>query len=169
MDGNIGYHAAGKLPIRRNYYGDIPVSGATGDNEWDGTIPFDDLPQAYNPPSGFAVTANQNPFPVDYPYHVSGAFAPAYRSRQILEDGDGPSRASRGVPHAVDGLGVFVERAVRVVEPRDVHAGRDHPDQHLGIAGGRADRRDYLGAAHTPKLSVRRPARVSASFRRIAV
>jgi penicillin amidase len=85
VDGNIGYHAAGKLPIRRNYYGDIPVSGATGDNEWDGTIPFDDLPQAYNPPSGFAVTANQNPFPLDYPYHVSGAFAPAYRSRQILD------------------------------------------------------------------------------------
>ena len=85
VDGNVGYHAAGKLPIRLGYAGDVPVSGTTGDNEWDGFIPFDALPQSYNPASGFVVTANQNPFPADYPYHVSGRFAPVYRSRQILD------------------------------------------------------------------------------------
>jgi penicillin amidase len=84
-DGNIGYHAAGKLPVRRGYIGDIPVDGSKGENEWDGYIPFDELPQTYNPASGFAVTANQNPFPADYPYQVTGTFAPAYRSRQILD------------------------------------------------------------------------------------
>lgn len=85
VDGNIGYHVGGKLPIRRNYFGDVPVDGSSGNYEWDGYIPFDELPQAYNPPSGFIVTANQNPFPVDYPYHVSGRFAAPYRSRQILD------------------------------------------------------------------------------------
>jgi penicillin amidase len=84
VDGNIGYHAAGKLPIRRNYYGDVPVDGSTGQYEWDGYIPFDELPQAYNPKSGFIVTANQNPFPADFPYHVNGTFSANYRSRQIL-------------------------------------------------------------------------------------
>jgi penicillin amidase len=84
-DGNIGYHASGKLPIRRDYMGDVPVDGASGKFEWDGFIPFDELPQAWNPPGGFVVTANQNPFPAEYPYHVTGGFDSGYRSRQILD------------------------------------------------------------------------------------
>jgi penicillin amidase len=84
-EGNIGYHAAGKLPIRRNFYGDVPVDGSTGQNEWEGYIPFGELPQAYNPPTGYVVTANQNPFPADFPYHVGGTFASQHRSRQILD------------------------------------------------------------------------------------
>lgn len=85
VDGNIGYHAGGKLPIRRNYPGDVPVDGSSGDYEWDGFIPFDELPQSFNPPEGFIVTANQNPFPPNYPYRVSGRFASPFRSRQILD------------------------------------------------------------------------------------
>lgn len=84
VDGNIGYQVGGKLPIRRNYYGDVPVDGSSGEYEWHGYIPFDELPRSYNPPGGFIVTANQNPFPRDYPYHVSGRFAAPYRSVQIL-------------------------------------------------------------------------------------
>lgn len=85
VDGNIGYHAAGKLPIRRNYFGDVPVDGSSGNFEWDGYIPYDELPHSWNPAGGFIVSANQNPFPADYPYHVSGTFASPYRSRQILD------------------------------------------------------------------------------------
>jgi penicillin amidase len=84
-DGNIGYHASGKLPIRRDYSGDVPVDGSSGKFEWDGFIPFDELPQAWNPPDGFVVSANQNPFPPDYPYHVGGVFDSPYRSQQILD------------------------------------------------------------------------------------
>ncbi len=84
VDGNIGYHASGKLPIRHGFTGETPVDGASGKYEWDGFIPYDQLPQAFNPPSGYIVTANQNPFPVSYPYEVSGSFASPYRSRQIL-------------------------------------------------------------------------------------
>ncbi len=84
VDGNVGYHATGKLPIRTGFYGDVPVDGSSGENEWAGYIPFDDLPQAFNPPNGLIVTANQNPFPPDYPYHVSGFFDAPYRSSQIL-------------------------------------------------------------------------------------
>jgi len=83
VDGNIGYHAAGRLPIRRNSVGDVPVDGASGDFEWDGFIPFDRLPSSFNPPDGFIVTANQNPFPADYPFPVNGNFASYYRSTQI--------------------------------------------------------------------------------------
>lgn len=84
-DGNIGYHASGKLPIRRNYVGDVPVDGSSGDFEWDGYIPFEKLPTAFNPPSGMIVTSNQNPFPPQYEYKVTGTFATPYRSRQIRD------------------------------------------------------------------------------------
>ncbi|MDP8983348.1 MAG: penicillin acylase family protein [Acidobacteriota bacterium] len=85
VDGNIGYHATGMLPIRRNYDGDVPVDGSSGEWEWDGFIPFEQLPASFNPPSGAIVTANQNPFPLDYAYRVHGEFAPHYRSTQIRD------------------------------------------------------------------------------------
>ena len=85
VDGNIGYHAAGKLPKRRGYAGDVPVDGSSGNFDWDGYIPFDELPSIYNPPRGIIVSANQNPFPPDYPYPVSGKFDSPDRARQILD------------------------------------------------------------------------------------
>ena len=83
VEGNIGYHATGRLPIRRNYSGDVPVDGSSGDYEWDGFIPFDQLPASYNPTRGWIVTANQNPFPPGYPYRVNGQFGPPFRSEEI--------------------------------------------------------------------------------------
>jgi len=83
VDGNIGYHAAGKLPKRTGYRGDVPVDGASGKFEWDGFIPFEELPSFFNPPNGIIVSANQNPFPADFPYPVNGDFAPPDRSIQI--------------------------------------------------------------------------------------
>lgn len=85
VDGNIGYHAAGRLPIRQAFQGDVPVDGASGNFEWEQFIPFDELPSAFNPASGMVITANQNPFPADYRYPVSGSFAPHYRSQQIRD------------------------------------------------------------------------------------
>lgn len=85
VDGNIGYHATGLLPIRRGFSGGAPVDGASGKFEWDGFIPYGELPSVFNPPSGVIATANQNPFPANYPYPVEGNFAPPYRVRQIRD------------------------------------------------------------------------------------
>lgn len=83
VDGNIGYHAAGVLPNRQGCRGDVPADGSTNSCEWAGTIPYDDLPQVYNPPSGIIASANQDPFPDNYRYAVNGGFAPPYRAREI--------------------------------------------------------------------------------------
>ena len=82
VDGNIGYHAGGFLP-QRSTSGSVPLEGWSGEQEWQGLIPFDELPSGYNPPSGMVITANQNPFPANYIYRVDGSFAPQYRSQQI--------------------------------------------------------------------------------------
>lgn len=83
VDGNIGYQATGYLPLRKTFDGDLPVDGSTGAFEWEGYIPFDDLPSIYNPKSGLIVTANQNPWPSNSTLRLSGQFAPPYRSSQI--------------------------------------------------------------------------------------
>lgn len=85
VEGNIGYQAAGMLPIRKNFDGDVPVDGSSGDNEWAGFIPFEQLPASYNPERGWIVTANQNPFPENSPYRVSGEFGAPYRSSEIRD------------------------------------------------------------------------------------
>lgn len=85
VDGNIGYHAVGKLPVRKNFDGNLPLDGSSGQFEWDGYIPYEQLPSAYNPASGYVITANQNPFPANYAFRVSGDFAPYYRSQQIRQ------------------------------------------------------------------------------------
>jgi penicillin G amidase len=82
-DGNIGYHVSGRLPVRKNCAGDVPADGARGDCEWDGFMPFDQLPQSFNPASGVIVSANQNPFPSETASQINGNFAPPYRALQI--------------------------------------------------------------------------------------
>lgn len=84
-EGNIGYQATGRFPIRRGFTGQFPVSGSDGEHEWEGYIPFDDLPSIYNPPSGMLVTANQSPFPPGYKWQVNGNFASPDRWRQIRD------------------------------------------------------------------------------------
>ena len=81
--GNIGYQVAGRLPIRKDCLGDTPSDGSAQECEWAGVIPFDQLPQSFNPDSGVIVTANQNPFPAGFADPVSGNFATPYRARQI--------------------------------------------------------------------------------------
>lgn len=81
--GNIGWQVAGRLPRRQGFLGDVPLDGASGTREWDGMIPFEDLPSYYNPPGGMVVSANQNPFPAGYAGTVSGYFASTHRARGI--------------------------------------------------------------------------------------
>ncbi|MGJ5814663.1 penicillin acylase family protein [Paludibaculum fermentans] len=83
VDGNIGWQVAGRLPQRKGFRGDVPLDGSAGVQEWEGFIPFEELPSYYNPKSGMLVSANQNGFPEDAPYQVSGFFASTHRARQI--------------------------------------------------------------------------------------
>src|SRR5919197_4990063 len=57
-EGSIGYKTVGRLPIRRGDCPDPPKPGWTGDYEWDGWVPYDEMPELTNPDQGFLVTAN---------------------------------------------------------------------------------------------------------------
>jgi penicillin amidase len=90
VDGNIGYHATGKVPIRAAGDGSLPVSGADNAHEWTSYIPFDKLPNIYNPPSGIIATANGRITPDSYPNSVSMEWEAPWRQARIyhvLESG----------------------------------------------------------------------------------
>ena len=85
--GNIGYIMAGRIPIRAKVVNQsqLPVGGGEGGNDWVGVIPFDNLPQARNPPQGYLATANNRTMAPDYPYFISGKFDFDYRVRRIRQ------------------------------------------------------------------------------------
>jgi penicillin amidase len=84
VDGHIGYHAAGVVPIRKSGDGSVPYDGATDAGEWTSYIPGDKLPTVYDPPSGIIVTANQRIVGTDYPYFLTHVWAQPYRARRIF-------------------------------------------------------------------------------------
>jgi penicillin G amidase len=90
VDGNIGYQATGKVPIRAAGDGSLPVSGADNAHEWVSYIPFEKLPSIYNPPSGVIATANARIAPDNYPYSISMEWEAPWRAARIyhvLESG----------------------------------------------------------------------------------
>ncbi len=82
-EGNIGFMAPGRVPIRRNGKGRYPKEGWTGEQDWLGYIPFKELPRAFNPKSGQFVAANNKIIPDDYPYFITEDWAPSYRAKRI--------------------------------------------------------------------------------------
>lgn len=84
--GNIGYQMTSQIPIRAPQHdGLVPVPGWTGEYEWLGFIPYDELPSAYNPPEGFIATANNKVVGDDYPYRITEEWDPGYRAQRIVE------------------------------------------------------------------------------------
>lgn len=86
VDGHIGYQSPGKIPRRApGHQGLVPVPGWTGEYEWQGFIPFDDLPSVLDPPTGFISTANNKVVPDDYPYHLAYEWSAPYRAQRIAD------------------------------------------------------------------------------------
>jgi penicillin G amidase len=84
-DGNIAYQATGRVPIRAAGDGSLPVPGEDDAHEWSGYVPFDKMPEVYNPPSGIIATANARVTPKDYPYTLSIEWGGPYRVQRIYK------------------------------------------------------------------------------------
>ena len=127
--GNIGYQATGRLPLRKGCDGDVPADGTKNICEWNGFIPFDDLPHVYNPESGRIATANQNPFPENALYPVHGNFASPYRARQIyarLEAREQwkPEEMLSVQTDVYSAFGLFLAKQIATAAGRDQNADR---------------------------------------------
>lgn len=85
VDGNIGYYTGGRLPLRAVKSGLLPLPGNTSQFDWKGYVPFDKMPQRFNPPEGFVATANNKIIDDTYPYYISSNWEPPWRAMRINE------------------------------------------------------------------------------------
>ena len=88
VDGNIGFVAAGRVPRRKpanDLQGMAPAPGWLDKYDWDGYLPFEQLPRLFNPASGSVVTANHRITPPGYPYFISSEWQPPYRADRIQQ------------------------------------------------------------------------------------
>jgi len=83
--GSIGYKLVGRLPRRRGGCPDLPKPGWSGEFEWEGTVPYEELPEVVDPESGFLVTANNRIVGDDYPHHITSDWLDGYRAKRIEE------------------------------------------------------------------------------------
>ena len=90
INGNIGYHTAGKIPIRKTDDFKSYIYPLGCNVEWTGFVEFDNMPNVYNPKEGYIVTANTNPFdwmktPVKDRYYISYLWESTSRFDKINE------------------------------------------------------------------------------------
>ncbi|MBL8517468.1 MAG: penicillin acylase family protein [Betaproteobacteria bacterium] len=88
VQGNIGFIAPGRIPVRakeNTLQGLAPALGWDARYDWKGFIPFEELPQAYNPAEGMVVTANHKIVPREYSHHIAFDWATPHRADRIRE------------------------------------------------------------------------------------
>lgn len=91
--GHIGYHALGRIPLRGDANNPTPLSPIPTDtsapdaatHEWAGYIPFDQLPQAFDPPEGILATANARVTPEGYRFPITLNWMAPYRTERIYK------------------------------------------------------------------------------------
>ena len=123
VDGHIGYHVAGVVPIRKSGDGSITYDGSTDAGEWTGFIPVPKLPHLFDPPTGIIVTANQRIIGTDYPYFLTHSWAQPYRARRIFDMlNEKPKLSSQdfrrvlGDVYSIAGV-LFAKQAVKTLRP----------------------------------------------------
>ncbi|SCC81159.1 penicillin acylase family protein [Saliniramus fredricksonii] len=85
VDGHIGVSIRAIVPRRDRLNGWLPVPGWTGEHEWRGMIPFEEMPREIDPSSGCIITANNRPVPEDWPDYIATDCHPSTRARRISE------------------------------------------------------------------------------------
>jgi penicillin G amidase len=122
--GSIGYKTVGRIPIRRGECPDLPKPGWTGEFEWEGLVPYEEMPEVRDPECGYLVSANNRIVGDDYPHHITSDYLDGYRARRIEElilaepEHDGESfEAMQSDHYSIPGMET-VHRLARL-RPRD--------------------------------------------------
>ncbi|MDR3450994.1 MAG: penicillin acylase family protein [Alphaproteobacteria bacterium] len=83
--GAFGYINPGLVPVRKAGHGLVPADGASGDNDWDGTVPFDRLPHVENPAAGYVFNSNNAVVGPDSADYFGQDWEEPYRARRIQQ------------------------------------------------------------------------------------
>ncbi|MBU3582248.1 penicillin acylase family protein [Polynucleobacter sp. AP-Capit-er-40B-B4] len=87
-EGNIAYQAAGIAPKRQLHhglYGVAPAPGWERQYDWNGYVPFEQLPASSNPEQGWIATANQKIIAANDPNPLTGDWEMPTRYNRIVD------------------------------------------------------------------------------------
>ncbi len=130
-DGHIGYQMSGRIPIRGRAWPGVRDANNPEDR-WIGYIPFDGLPNRYDPATGAVASANQRIVAADYPYPIYGSYSQGHRGVRLDEIFSGSPkmdvaanialqndvknvRATRTIPHIMKALAGNADADVREI------------------------------------------------------
>ncbi|MBI4729809.1 MAG: penicillin acylase family protein [Acidobacteria bacterium] len=85
VHGQVAYLHRGRVPVRSRANAWAPVAGRTGEHDWRGDVPFENLPRLRDPETGFIVTANNRVCDDSYPHYLGMDYSAPGRARRILE------------------------------------------------------------------------------------
>ena len=88
IDGHIGFYAPAQIPRRdptNTIVGTLPAPGWDARFDWQGFLPFDELPHEMDPTGGTIATANNAIVDDSYPHHITFDWEHPYRIRRIRE------------------------------------------------------------------------------------
>jgi penicillin amidase len=124
VHGAIGYRTRGRVPVRSMDNAWLPVPGWDGAHEWQGVIPFEEMPVVRDPATGWVATANSRVAGPDYPHYIGLDVAPDFRTRRLVERLRRLDRATVGDMAAIHADRVSIParqlvEALRRLPPRD--------------------------------------------------
>ncbi len=121
--GDIGFIAPGLVPIRKGGWGLVPSPGWDGETDWNGFVPFEELPILLNPQSGRIVNSNNPIMDENYPHFLSFDWAPGYRAKRILDRIDDKALSVHGAARIqqdhVSEMAKQLLSLMRDIEPAD--------------------------------------------------
>jgi penicillin amidase len=125
--GRVGYQCAGRIPVRGRVKAGYRDANEPAD-AWRGYIPFEGLPHAVDPASGYVASANERVAPDDYPYALHGSFGAGHRAERLKHALDGDQPLDREACIALQN-DITSTRAERLCPPLlELLAPAEHPD-----------------------------------------
>lgn len=124
VDGHIGFITPGLIPHRKAGEGWLPSPGWTGEYDWDGFVPYAELPRSFDPPVGRLVNANNRVVGDDFPVFITREWAASFRAQRINELLDATARQDiySSAAMQTDSVSIFareVHDRLGLVAPKD--------------------------------------------------
>ena len=85
VDGDIAYLTRGKVPVRSMANAWLPVPGWTGEHEWEGFIPFEEMPRIRNPKTGLSSRPTTSRWTTTIPTTSASSTRRSIRARRIFD------------------------------------------------------------------------------------
>jgi len=132
VENNIGSWVTGKVPMRSEGDGSVPVPGWSGEYEWIGEVPFEEMPHALNPERGYLVSCNHKIVADNTPYFFGNVWMNGYRARRLEELIESRDKVSME-DHKAFQMDVMCLPGLAFVERLD---GKTDPDGDVQLAVG---------------------------------